>query len=90
MSSCKAKWLYEPKTETDYQGYIQAEDQMMISWTYQHLMNIAIANCRKPITEMALRKELKRQLDMAIEDMMESFELCVENMLKELNKEENL
>ena len=50
-------------------------------------MDVAVANCGRPMTEAKLKKTLKEQLDMAVEDMMESFELCKENMLKEINKE---
>ena len=65
---------------------IHSQDYMMITWSYQHLMDMAVANCHKPVTEMALRKELKAQLDMAVEDMMEGFELCKGKMLEEINK----
>ena len=40
---------------------IHSEDAMINWWTYQHLIDIAICNCHKPVTEMALRKELKAQ-----------------------------
>ena len=79
-------YLYEPKRENKYQGYIHSEDNMMITWSYQHLMNIAVANCHKPVTETALRKELMAQLEMAVEDMMESFELTKGKMLEEINR----
>ena len=80
-------YLYEKENENDLNLYIHSQDNMMITWTYQHLMDVAIANCHKPVTEMALRKELKAQLDMAIEDMMEGFELCKGKMLEEINKD---
>ena len=66
---------------------IHSQDNMMITWSYQHLIDIAICNCHKPVTETALRKELKAQLDMAVEDMMECFELCKDKMLEEINKD---
>ena len=66
--------------------YIHSEDWMMITWTYQHLIDLAIANCHKPVTETALRRELKAQLDMAVEDMMEGFDLCKAKMLKLINE----
>lgn len=80
-------WLFE-KEEGSNIGVdrIHSQDNMMITWNYQHLMDVAVANCGKPMTEAKLRKVLKGQLDMAIEDMMECFELCKENMLKEINK----
>lgn len=80
-------YLYEPKSETDYQGRIHSEDNMMITWSYQHIMDLAVANYGRPVTEIKLRKALKDQLDMAIEDMMECFELCKGKMLEELNKD---
>lgn len=80
-------WLFE-KEEGSNIGVdrIHSEDAMINWWTYQHLIDIAICNCRKPVTETALRKELKVQLDMAVEDMMECFELCKGKMLEEINK----
>ena len=81
-------YLYEPKGEADYQGRIHSQDNMMITWTYQHLMDLAVANYGRPVTEIKLRKALKDQVDMALEDMMESFDLCKEKMIKEINKKE--
>ena len=80
-------WLFERKeNENIGVDYIHSQDNMMITWTYQHLMDVAVANCGRPMTEEKLRKELKAQLDMAIEDMMEGYELCEEKMLEEINK----
>ena len=79
-------FLYEPQRETDYQGRIHSQDYMIITWTYQHLMDVAVANFGRPMTEEKLKKALREQLNMAIEDMMEGFELCKEQMLKEANK----
>lgn len=79
-------YLYEPKNETDYQGRIHSEDNMMITWSYQHIMNLAVANYGRPVTEIKLRKALKDQLDMALEDMNESFDLCKAKMIKESNE----
>lgn len=80
-------YLYEPKSETDYQGYIHSQDNMMITWTYQHLMDVAVANYGRPMTEEKLKKALKDQLDMVIEDLTESFELCKSKMIELINKE---
>lgn len=80
-------YLYEPQKETDYQGRIHSEDNMMITWSYQHIMNLAIANYGKPVTETKLKKALKDQLGMALEDMNEGFDLCKEKMIRESNKE---
>ena len=79
-------YLYEPTRETDYQGRIHSEDNMMITWSYKHIMNLAVANYGRPVTETKLKKALKDQLDMAVEDMMEGFELCKDKMLEEINK----
>lgn len=80
-------FLYEPKNESDYQGYIHSQDNMMITWTYQHLMDVAVANYGRPMTEAKLKKALKEQLDMAVEDMMEGYELCAAKMLEKINKD---
>lgn len=80
-------YLYEPKKETDYQGYIHSEDNMIITWSYQHLMDVAVANYGRPMTEEKLKKALKEQLDMVIEDLTESFELCKSKMIELINKE---
>ena len=80
-------YLYEPKKESDYQGRIYSQDNMMVTWTYQHLMDVAVANYGRPMTEEKLRKTLKEQLDMVVEDMMESFNLCKAKMLEEINKD---
>ena len=80
-------YLYEPKREIDYQGYIHSQDNMIITWTYQHLMDVAVANYGRPMTEEKLRKALKEQLNMVVEDMMESFELCKGKILEEINKD---
>ena len=66
--------------------FIHSMDNMMTTWTYQHLMDVAVANCGRPMTAEKLRRELKNQLDMAIEDMMEGYELCEATMLEEINK----
>ena len=79
-------YLYEPKKETDYQGCIHSQDNMMITWTYQHLMDVAVANYGRPMTEEKLKKALKDQLDMVLEDMQESFDLCKAKMIEEINK----
>ena len=80
-------WLFE-KEENENIGvdYIHSKDNMMITWTYQHLMDLAVANYGRPVTEIKLKKALKDQLDMAVEDMMECFELCKDKMLEEINK----
>ena len=67
--------------------YIHSMDNMMITWTYQHLMDVAVANYGRPMTEEKLKKALKDQLDMAIEDMMEGFDLCKAKMIEEINKD---
>lgn len=81
-------WLYEHTKENkdDVELHIHSEDKMMISWTYQHLMDVAVANYGRPMTEEKLNKALKDQLDMAIEDMIEGFELSKNNMIREINK----
>ena len=66
---------------------IHSQDNMMITWSYQHLMDVAVANCGRPMTAKKLRRELKAQLNMAIEDMLEGYELCEAKMLEEINKE---
>lgn len=81
-------YLYEPKKETDYQGHIHSQDNMMITWTYQHLMDVAVANYGRPITEEKLKRALKDQLNMVVEDMMEGFDLCKAKMIEEINKNE--
>ena len=80
-------WLFE-KEEGSNIGVdrIHSQDNMIITWTYQHLMDVAVANYGRPVTEIKLKKALKDQLDMAIEDMMESYELCEAKMLEEINK----
>ena len=80
-------WLYEHVKENkdDVELHIHTEDNMIIPWTYRHLMNMTIANCGRPVTESMLRRELKNQLNMSIEDMMEGFELCKDAMLREIN-----
>ena len=77
---------HEKENENDYELYIHSEDEMLITWTFQHLMDIAVANYGRPITRAKLRKALKEQLDMVVEDMMESYYLCEENMIREINK----
>lgn len=80
-------WLFERKAnEKIGVAFIHSKDNMMITWTYQHLMDLAVASYGRPVTEIKLRKALKDQLDMAIEDMMEGFELCKDKMLEEINK----
>ena len=79
-------WLLKTGNGSNTVGQIHTEDPMINCWTYQDLIDIAIINCRKPVTETALRKELKTQLDMAVEDMMWCFELCKAKMLEEINK----
>lgn len=66
--------------------YIHSQDNMMITWTYQHLMDVAVANYGRPMTKEKLKRALREQLDMAIEDMMECYELCEEKILEEINK----
>ena len=80
-------YLYEPQKVTDYQGRIHSQDNMMITWTYQHLMDVAVANYGRPITEDKLERALAEQLDMVVEDMMESFNLCKAKMIEEINKD---
>ena len=80
-------WLFERKENEEIGvDYIHSEGNMMITWSYQHLMDVAVANCGRPMTAEKLRRELKNQLNMAIEDMMEGYELCEKKMLEEINK----
>ena len=79
-------YLYKPKRENDYQGCIHPQDNMIITWTYQHLMDVVVANYGRPITEDKLERALAEQLDMVVEDMMESFNLCKAKMIEEINK----
>ena len=66
--------------------YIHSQDNMIITWTYQHLMDVAVANYGRPMTKEKLKRALREQLNMAIEDMMEGYELCEKKMLEEINK----
>ena len=80
-------YLFEREKDSEIGvDFIHSMDNMMTTWTYQHLMDVAVANCGRPMTAEKLRRELKAQLDMAIEDMMEGFELCKDKMLEEINK----
>ena len=81
-------YLFERKeNENIGVDYIHSKDNMMITWTYQHLMDLTVANYGRPVTEIKLRKALKDQLDMAFEDMNEGFDLCKVKMIEESNKE---
>ena len=81
-------YLFEKQKGSDIGvDYIHSQDNMMITWTYQHLMDVAVANCGRPMTAEKLRRELKAQLNMAIKGMMEGYELCEAKMLEEINKE---
>lgn len=82
-------YLYENFDKHDNNPVIciNTADNMIISFTYQHLIDMCIANCKKPVTEIQLRQELVNQVNMILEDMWESFELCKENLLKKINKE---
>lgn len=80
-------YLFEKQKGSDIGvDYIHSQDNMMITWTYQHLMDVAVANYGRPMTKEKLKRALREQLDMAIEDMMEGYELCEEKMLEEINK----
>ena len=65
---------------------IHSQDDMLITWSYQHLMDVAVANYGRPMTKEKLRRALREQLNMVVEDMMEGYELCEEKMLEEINK----
>lgn len=82
-------WLYEPKKsdteEPIYNLYIHSEDMMFAGFTYEEIINRAIVNCKKPVTEMALRFEIMNLLNMRTEEMWAGFELCKTSMLKEIN-----
>ena len=80
-------YLYEKRNGNDFDLYIHSQDNMMITWTYQHLMDVAVANYGRPMTEDKLKWALKDQLNMALEDMTESFDLCKAKMLEEINKD---
>ena len=80
-------YLFEKQKGSDIGvDYIHSQDNMMITWAYQHLMDVAVANYGRPMTKEKLKRALREQLDMAIEDMMEGYELCEEKMLEEINK----
>lgn len=80
-------YLFEREKDSEIGvDFIHSMDNMMTTWTYQHLMDLAVANYGRPVTAIKLKKALKDQLDMAIEDMMEGFELCKDKMLEEINK----
>lgn len=80
-------WLYNPKTKDDskFNLFIHSEDMMFSGFTYNEIINQAIANCKKPVTEMALRFEIMNLLNMRTEEMWAGFELCKTSMLKEIN-----
>lgn len=77
-------WLYENPT----QGlYIHSQECMMHIFTYQDLMDIAVANYGRPMTKEKLRKALREQINMVLEDLKESYDLCEDAMIRETNKE---
>ena len=82
-------WLYEPKKpdteEPIYNLYIHSGDNMLTGFSYEEIINQAIANCKKPVTEMALRFEVMNLVNMKLADMWAGFELCKASMLKEIN-----
>ena len=80
-------YLFEREKDSEIGvDFIHSMDNMMTTWTYQHLMDVAVANYGRPMTEEKLKKALKDQLDMVLEDMQESFELCKAKMIEEINK----
>ena len=80
-------YLFEREKDSEIGvDFIHSMDNMITTWAYQHLMDVAVANCGRPMTAEKLRRELKNQLNMAIEDMMEGYELCEVRMLEEINK----
>lgn len=80
-------WLYNPQVKENqkFNLFIHSQDMMFSGFTYEEIINQAIANCKKPVTEMALRFEIMNLLNMRMEDMWAGFELCKASMLKEIN-----
>lgn len=80
-------YLFERKKDSEIGvDFIHSMDNMMTTWTYQHLMDVAVANYGRPMTEEKLERALKDQLDMVLEDMREGFGLCKAKMIEEINK----
>lgn len=80
-------YLFEKEEDSNIGvDFIHSMDNMMITQTYQHLMDVAVANYGRPMTKEKLKRALREQLNMAIEDMMEGYELCEKKMLEEINK----
>lgn len=82
-------WLYNPqdKETPKFNLFIHSEDMMFSGFTYEEIINQAIANCKKPVTEMDLHCEIMNLVNMRMEDMWAGFELCKVSMLKEINHE---
>lgn len=80
-------WLYNPQVKENqkFNLFIHSEDMMFSGFTYNEIINQAIANCKKPVTEMALRFEVMNLVNMKLADMWAGFELCKASMLEEIN-----
>ena len=80
-------WLYNPQTKENpkFNLFIHSEDMMFSGFSYDEIINQAIANCKKPVTEMALRFEVMNLVNMKLADMWACFELCKASMLEEIN-----
>lgn len=82
-----SRWMYDPENGNGiYNLPIHENDTMLGGFTYRHIIDIARANLKKPISDEQMKTQIIEEVNMLLEDMWESYELCKENILAEANR----
>ncbi len=87
-----SRWMYDHETdarngkEFTYNLPIHENDDLLLGFTYRHIMDEVTANYGHNVTEKEIRKQVKADLEMMIENMEENLMLCIDNMLTEIKE----
>lgn len=77
--------IYEP-VEGKYSLPIFTNDNAIGAYTWQYLIDVYVANYGHDASEKKFKRHLKEFLTMIEEDVYDTFDLCKENILKEVCK----
>lgn len=77
--------LYEPQ-EGKYDLPIFDDDNAVSAFTWRYLIDTYVANYGHKANTVTFKKHLRAFLDMIEEDVMETYELCEDRILKEVRK----
>ncbi len=79
-------FIYEPNKESVYKLPILDTDPIMPVLDWRHVMDTYVANNGHAVTKQKLKKHIRYELEMLVEDLWETFDLCADKMIEEISK----